>query len=218
MFITLEGIDGSGKTTQARQVIALLREQGYPVVLTREPGGTPLGDQIRALVLDHKSTYTVLPTTELLLFCASRAQLVGELIRPKLAEGQMVFCDRYADSTLAYQGYGHGLNLDHLRQILHFATGGLQPDLTLYLDLKPEIGLERRQRARLLHADDFNRLDAMELAFHQRVYAGYEALIAAQPDRWQRVDAALPAEQVTQALLAILHQHLPPPTDLATVK
>ncbi len=211
MFITFEGIDGSGKTTQARQVLAALHELGYPVLLTREPGGTPLGDEIRALVLDNKSNYTVLPATELLLFCASRAQLVGELIRPKLAEGQIVFCDRYADSTLAYQGYGHGLNLDHLRQILHFATGGLQPHLTLYLDLKPEIGLARRQRARLLHAEDFNRLDAMELAFHQRVYAGYEDLMAAQPQRWRRVDASLPAEQITQALLHILKAYLPPP-------
>lgn len=214
MFITFEGIDGSGKTTQIREVYTALKQQGYPIVLTREPGGTPLGDQIRALVLDNKSSFTILPTTELLLFCASRAQLVGELIRPRLTEGQIVLCDRYADSTLAYQGYGHGLDLTHLRQILHFATGNLQPDLTLYLDLKPEIGLERRQRARLLDTEDFNRLDAMELAFHQRVYAGYEELIAAQPERWQRVDATLPPEQVTQTLLHILKKYLPQTTGI----
>ncbi len=190
MFITFEGIDGSGKSTQAKLLYAYLREAGYDVLLTREPGGTPIGDQIRAVLLDNMANTTMHPSTELLLFCASRAQLVNEVIQPHLARGGVVLCDRYADSTLAYQGYGHGLNLKTLRQLLTFATGGLKPDVTVYLDLDPVEGLARRRKARLFNSEEWNRLDDMELAFHRRVYAGYEALIAEAPRRWLRLPAA----------------------------
>ncbi len=209
MFITFEGIDGSGKTTQARALAATLSERGYEVLLTREPGGTPIGDQIRAIVVDNLTNTNMTAEAELLLFCASRAQLVAQVIRPFLARGGIVLCDRYADSTMAYQGYGHGLDLNALRHILQFATGGLTPDLTIYFDLDPRVGLERRQRGRLLMSEDWNRLDDKELAYHQRVYAGYEALIAEQPERWRRVSAAQSIEAVQAELWGLLKPHLP---------
>jgi dTMP kinase len=208
MFITLEGIDGSGKSTQARALAQALQAQGRQVVLTREPGGTEIGDAIRHLLLDHPSGQAMSARAELLLFCASRAQLVDELIRPTLQAGGVVLCDRYADSSLAYQGYGRGVDLVQLGQLLDFATGGLKPDLTLYYDLDPRVGLERRRRARLLTADDWNRLDAQELAFHQRVYAGYEALIAQQPARWVRLDATQSIEAVLASSLAAVQARL----------
>lgn len=211
MFITLEGTEGSGKTTQAQHAVAALRTEGYDVLLTREPGGTLIGDEIRKILLEHRSDSIMHPHTELLLFCASRAQLVEEIIQPFLAKGGVVICDRYADSTMAYQGYGHGLNKTLLKRILEFATGGLKPDLTLFFDLKPEIGLERRQRARLFNQEEWNRLDDMELAFHRRVYKGYEALIKADPKRWARInadqDVAKVQEQVKTTLKARLRQH-----------
>ncbi len=182
MFITFEGPDGSGKTTQVQHLIEHLREQGYPVFQTREPGGTPIGDQIRAVLHDLKNE-GMHPHTEILLYAASRAQLVAQEIRPRLAKGEIVICDRYADSTLAYQGYGHGLDLPTLRTILRFATGGLQPDLTLYLDISAEEGLQRRQQAAADGAE-WNRMDAQSLAFHRRVREGYHALIAENPERW----------------------------------
>jgi dTMP kinase len=209
MFITLEGTDGSGKSTAAKGVKAALTEQGYDVLLTREPGGTSIGDQIRDVLLNRLDNTMMHAHTELLLFCASRAQLVHEVVRPFLANGGIVVCDRYIDSTLAYQGYGHGLKLKDLRRILDFATGGLLPDATLYLDLKPEIGLERRRKAQLFQGDDMDRLDAMKLAFHERVYAGYEALIAESPARWMRIDAAQSPEKVVAAALKCLKPHLP---------
>lgn len=209
MFITFEGIDGSGKSTQSKMLAATLRTHGHAVLLTREPGGTPIGDQIRAIVLDNMSNTAMTAEAELLLFCASRAQLVGELIRPFLATGGIVICDRYADSTMAYQGYGHGLNLELLTQILGFATGGLVPDLTVYLDLDPRIGLQRRQRGRLLMSEEWNRLDDKALAFHERVYQGYETFIAQHPQRWLRVAADDGIEAVQAQLLKQITPHLP---------
>lgn len=208
MFITFEGIDGSGKTTQSRLLAAHLREQGHNVLLTREPGGTEIGDQIRTILLDNLNNTDMQPRTELLLFCASRAQLVGQVIRPHMARGGIVICDRYADSTLAYQGYGHGLPVDELKQILRFATGGLRPDRTIYLDLRPEDGLQRR-RAGMLFGADWNRLDDMELDFHRRVYEGYAALRREEPARWLVVDASAPSEAVQEALRRALQPHLP---------
>jgi dTMP kinase len=209
MFITFEGIDGSGKSTQAKALTATLRQKGYDVLLTREPGGTQIGDQIRTILLDDMRNTVMTEATELLLFCASRAQLVGEVIRPFLANGGIVLCDRYADSTLAYQGYGHQMNLDLLHTLLGFATGGLVPDVTIYLDLDPRLGLERRQKGRLLMSEDWNRLDDRELAYHQRVYAGYEALIARDPQRWIRIDAREGVEKVQALLWETLAPHLP---------
>ncbi len=188
MFITFEGPDGSGKSTQIPLLAAYLRESGYSVFSTREPGGTAIGDQIRVVLhsLDNTGMHS---HTEILLYAASRAQLVAQEIRPRLAAGEIVICDRYADSTLAYQGYGRGLDLDMLRVILRFATGGLQPDLTLYLDITAEEGLRRRQRGTQDGAE-WNRLDAQPLDFHRRVCEGYRALMADDPARWVNIPAS----------------------------
>jgi dTMP kinase len=207
MFITFEGPDGSGKTTQAALTVEHLRSQGYEVVHTREPGGTAIGDQIRQVVHSLKNT-EMHPHTEVLLYIASRAQLVAQVIRPALAAGQIVVCDRYADSTLAYQGYGHQLDLAALRGILHFATGGLQPDLTLYFNISVEEGMSRRQQD-AAQGGEFNRLDAYALEFHRRVREGYAALIAAEPKRWAVVDAAQTVERVQSQVQAILKGRLP---------
>lgn len=207
MFITFEGLDGSGKTTQAKLIAAYLKDAGYDVLLTREPGGTAIGDQIRA-VLHNMDNTAMHPSAELLLYNASRAQLVTEVLRPHLASGGLVICDRFYDSTLAYQGYGHQLDLDVLRTIVTFATGGLKPDLTLYLDITPEDGLTRRKQASLF-GEEWNRLDDMELAFHQRVYAGYQALMQAEPQRWVRIDAMQSIEQLQTDIRQKLEARLP---------
>lgn len=202
MFITFEGPDGSGKTTQITALVRYLEAQGHTVYATREPGGTAIGDQIREVLhsLDNEAMH---PHTEILLYAASRAQLVAEELRPRLERGEIVVCDRYADSTLAYQGYGHGLDLPTLRTILNFATGGLQPDLTLYLDISAEDGLKRRQQA----ADDgeeWNRMDALSLAFHQRVREGYLALINENPARWECIDASVSREAIQDRIRAVV--------------
>ena len=203
MFITLEGPDGSGKTTQARLLTEWLREQGYEVVLTREPGGTDIGDQIRQVLHDPRNT-AMDARAEILLYSASRAQHVAQHIRPELAAGKIVISDRYADSTLAYQGYGRGLDLETLRTITIFATGGLTPDLTLCLDITPQEGLQRRQ----LGGDEWNRLDAEALEFHQRVRAGYIELVKQEPERWVVINAARSVKEVQAEIRALVQARL----------
>jgi dTMP kinase len=198
VFITLEGPEGSGKTCQISLLAESLLRQGYPILVTREPGGTPLGDQIRSVLFDLNNT-DMLPRTEILLFQASRAQLVEQVIRPSLEKGAIVLCDRYADSTLAYQGYGHQVDLDELKTIVFFATGGLKPDLTLLLDVDPEVGLKRK-----LDADEWNRLDAYNLEFHRRVRQGYLKMARSEPGRWVRIDAGQPPDQVQAAILEVV--------------
>ena len=177
MFVTFEGSDGSGKTTQIHLLAQHLRTAGRTVLTTREPGGTRIGDGIRQLLLDLAHT-EMNARAETLLFNAARAQIVTEVIRPALAAGNIVLCDRFADSTLAYQGYGHQQNIAELERLIEYATGGLRPDLTIFLDLPPADGIRRNQG----RADgDWNRLDAQELSFYQRVETGYRQLIAQQP-------------------------------------
>ncbi len=195
MFITLEGPEGSGKTTQMPLLAEALRARGYTVHATREPGGTEISAQIRQVLMDMRNK-NMNPRTELLLFCAARAQLVDEYIRPRLARGEVVLCDRYADSTLAYQGYGHGLDLAFLRTLLDFATGGLKPDLTLLLDVEVSTGLMRKQSE-----GEWNRMDDYERAFHERVRAGYLEMASADPRRWRIIDAGQPFEVVQSTLL-----------------
>jgi dTMP kinase len=203
MFITFEGPDGSGKTTQFHLLAEQLRAQGRAVLATREPGGTEISEQIRAVVHDLKNK-AMQPRAEVLLYSAARAQLVGEKIKPHLAAGGIVLSDRYFDSTLAYQGYGHGLDLEALRQITAFATQNLKPDMTLLFDLDPVVGLSRRKANQV----EWNRLDDFDLAFHQRVRAGYHELMRREPARWVLLDATLPVgalhAEVQKVLLARL--------------
>jgi dTMP kinase len=206
LFITFEGPEGSGKTTHARLLYKYLLDEHYPAVLTREPGGTRIGDSVREMLLDPENV-DILPRTEILLFSAARAQLSEEYIRPRLEEGKIVICDRYADSTMAYQGYGLGLDLEVVQAITAFATGGLSPDLTLYLDLPVEDGLKRRlglagdgevpgPGTQLALFRKWDRLDRKEVEYHRRVQEGYEQLILTEPDRWHRVNASRSVEEV----------------------
>lgn len=195
MFITLEGPDGSGKTSHIALLVECLRRRGYRVLPTREPGGTVISDQVKD-ILKSMQNKAMHPRTEILLFCSARAQLVEEVIRPALLEGQIVLSDRYADSTLAYQGYGHGVDLDFLRRLLDFATGRLWPDFTLLLDIDAEQGLKRRRSG----GDQWDRLDNYELSFHRRVRQGYHELAQKEPGRWQVINASQTFDQVQAAL------------------
>ena len=200
-FITFEGPEGGGKSTQIHRLASALAGQGYAVWTTREPGGTKLGEMIRPILLGERGAQLA-AWTEALLFTAARAQLVEEVIRPRLARGELVLCDRFADSTLAYQGYGRRLDLDQLRVLQAQATGGLKPDLTLLLNLPVESGLARIPRT----ARD--RLDQETVAFHQRVRAGYREMAAADPARWREVDASLDEDQVADQVLEHVMQAL----------
>ena len=195
MFITLEGPEGSGKTSQLPALAGHLRKAGYDVVVTREPGGTAVGDQIREVLMNLENV-SIVPRTEILLFLAARAQHVEGLIRPALEAGKVVLCDRFGDSTLAYQGYGHETDLDTLRFLLNYSTGGLQPDLTLLLDVPVREGLGRK----LENSEEWNRLDAYAEAFHERVRQGYLSLAAREPDRWVVIDATQAKAQVQDAM------------------
>jgi dTMP kinase len=214
-FITFEGPDGGGKTTQIQALYDDLVSAGYPVLLAREPGGTDIGDQIRAILHDARNV-EMLPNAELLLYSASRAQLVGEVIRPALARGEIVLCDRYAESTLAYQGYGRGLDLESLKVITHFATGGLRPDLIICLDIDAEEGLRRRQSSARAGQGELNRMDQQEIDFYRRVRTGYLQLAAAEPERWFIVDAsrsiAAVRESIRERVRHFLAVHYQPPT------
>ncbi len=198
-FITLEGPEGSGKSTQARLLADYLsKECNEDVLLTREPGGTAIGTQIREILHSHDNT-AMTAITEMLLYNAARAQIVAEIIRPALAANKIVISDRYADSTMAYQGYGRGLDLHAVKQIIELATGGLKPDLTFYIDIPVEEGLARRKNG-VQHGEEFNRMDALSREFYERVRAGYEELIRAEPQRWVRIDGAPEVDQVQDEL------------------
>lgn len=190
LFITFEGGEGSGKTTQLKALLTHLRSTGRDAVETRDPGGTPIGKQIRALLLDRENT-RMAPATELLLYEASRAQLVHEVIRPALTTGRIVLCDRFTDSTVAYQGYGRGLDLDLIARLNALATDGLRPDLTFLLDLDPAVGLLRATQRVAGRQEPQDRIEEEVLAFHQRVRFGYRAMAAAEPDRVIVLDASL---------------------------
>lgn len=204
MFITLEGPEGSGKTSQIPALKAFICSKGYDVVVTREPGGTDVGDQIREVLMNLKNV-SIVPRTEILLFQAARAQHVEEVIRPALAAGKVVICDRFGDSTLAYQGYGHQTDLETLTYLVNYATGGLKPDLTLLLDIPVKEGMQRK----VDNDSEWNRLDAYAEAFHCRVREGYLTLAGAEPDRWAIIDAARSKEQVQQSMQQAILDRLP---------
>ena len=192
-LITIEGGEGAGKTTLARALYERLQTRGHPARLTHEPGGSPIGRAVRQLVLDPQLDLSL--WTETCLFLADRASNVETVVRPALAAGEIVLSDRYVDSTLAYQGHGRGLDLDLLRRLNDAVTGGLLPDLTLLLDLSPQVGLERT-RIRAQGQDQGDRIGDAALAFHERVNAGFRALAEAEPDRVRIINATQPAQDV----------------------
>jgi dTMP kinase len=200
LFITLEGPEGCGKSTQMRLLSGYLRASGYDVLTTREPGSTPIGERVREVLLDPSHT-EMLPSTEFLLYSAARAQHVGQVIRPHLEHGGIVVSDRFADSSLAYQGYGHQLDLDVVRAITRFATGGLVPDLTLYFDVPVEVGLQRKAGG---SGDAWNRFERKEIDYHQRVRDGYLAMAAQEPERWAVVDASREIDEVQATICALV--------------
>jgi dTMP kinase len=207
LFISFEGPDGSGKSTQIRLTAAYLEQQGYQVLLTREPGGTMIGNQIRQILHDVANDEMV-AQAEVLLYSASRAQLVHQVIIPHLKQGGVVLSDRYADSTYAYQGYGRQIDFETLAVITRFATQDLKPDVTVYLDLDVEQGLKRKIAASNLGQGEWNRMDQLDLAFHRRVQAGYLEMAQAEPTRWLVVDATLPIAQVHQTICSRLEELL----------
>ncbi len=207
LFITFEGPDGSGKSTQIDLTAQRLRQLGHRVFYTREPGGSSIGDQIRQVLHDVDNT-EMTARAEILLYSASRAQLVEQVILPRLAQGEVVLCDRYADSTYAYQGYGRQLDFERLRLITSFATQDLRPNLTIYLDLEVEEGLHRKSAANVAGQGEWNRMDRLELAFHQRVRNGYLEMAAAEPERWLVVDAAASIKEINRVICQRLEQLL----------
>ncbi len=202
LFVTLEGGEGSGKSTQVTRLVARLEKSGLDPLVTREPGGTPLAERIRELLLDPALAPG--PLTEALLMEASRAELVSTVIRPALAAGRVVLCDRYGDSTLAYQGAGRGLDADLLAGWNRAATGGLVPDLTLLFDVPPELGLQRRAAA----PGTANRLDLESEAFHRRVRERYLELARREPQRFVVLDAALSPDTLEAQVWATLAPRL----------
>ena len=202
MFITLEGPEGSGKTSHIPHLVEFLREKGFTVFPTREPGGTSIGEQIREVIHDLKNA-EMHPRTETLLYQSARAQIVEEVIKPRLAVHEIVLSDRFFDSTIAYQGYGHNQDLEQVRQLVRYATGGLTPDLTVLLDIDVEIGLQRKSKQQ-----EWNRLDAYTLDFHKRVRSGYLELVKQEPERWLVVDAGQSWEAVQADLRTVILKKL----------
>jgi dTMP kinase len=202
MFITLEGPEGSGKTSHIPSLVEYLREKGHIVFPTREPGGTSIGEQIREVIHDLKNV-EMHPRTETLLYQAARSQIVEQVIKPRLADGEIVISDRYYDSTIAYQGYGHQQDLEQVRQLVRYATGGLVPDLTVLLDLDVEVGLKRKKKG-----DEWNRMDAYTVEFHLRVRKGYQEMVKAELKRWVVVDAEQEWESVQEELRKVIEGRL----------
>jgi len=198
-FIVLEGPDGAGKSVQATRLAHRLREHGRPVTLTREPGGTRLGEQVRAILLDPGEVARG-PMADALLFNAARSQLVPEVIRPALERGEIVICDRFATSTMAYQGYGSGVDRGLLAAMETWVTGGLEPDLVLLLDVAVKIGLARRDAGRADEQTRFEDDSRHDFAFHERVRRGYRKMASSDPDRWVVLDGAADADSVAGAI------------------
>jgi len=208
MFITFEGPEGSGKSTQIQRLGAWLAERGIDCVVTKEPGGTPIADKIRAIVLDSASA-ELDPWAEVLLYSASRRQHTVEKIRPALARGAHVLCDRYIDATIAYQGYGRRIDLGRLEQLNAWATDGLLPDLTLLYDIDEETGLARAHRRNATMDVDEGRFEAEDIRFHRRVREGYLAMTVAAPKRFFKIDGDGSIDEVFERTLAAVKPLFP---------
>ena len=204
LFITLEGPEGSGKSSVMEKVYERLLSEGYEIVKTREPGGTPIGEQIRNVILNQDNTKMDI-RTECLFFAASRRQHLVEKIWPSIKQGKLVFCDRYLDSSLAYQGYARKLGIDNVLNVNLFATENTYPDLTLFFDVAPEIGLERINKN---HNREVNRLDVEKLEFHKNVYQGYITLLNMYPERIKRIDASKPFNEVVEDTYNLIKGYL----------
>ncbi len=192
MFVTLEGGEGSGKSTAIKMIVPELEKLGYEVILTREPGGTPISEEIRNVILDKKNV-DMDPMTEALLYAASRRQHIVQKIIPALKEGKIVLCDRFLDSSLAYQGGARDLGIDNILNLNQYATEGLLPDLTLFFELKPEDGLKRIEAN---SSREVNRLDVEKMSFHEKVYNAFEELAKRYPERIVKIDASLSPKEV----------------------
>lgn len=203
-FITIEGPEGAGKTTVMQDVFEKLQSEGYDLISTREPGGIRISERIREVILDNEFT-EMDGRTEALLYAAARRQHLVEKIEPALAQGKIVLCDRFVDASLAYQGYARGLGIDEVLSINEFAIGKLMPDLTLYFDVDPEIGLNRIAKN---DNRELNRLDVESLAFHQAVRTGYQEVVKRYPNRIQVIDASQSQEEVTNYVLNVLKKTL----------
>lgn len=207
MFITFEGIEGSGKTTQIRYLLEYFNTLGRPCVTTREPGGTAIGLKIRSILLDPESK-GMHPTTELLLYMADRAQHIQFLVKPALAAGKTVLCDRFFDATVVYQGYARGLDIDFVKKLHAMLLNNLKPDVTILLDLAPEVGLKRarEQLDNGQRSDDESRFEEEKLEFHQRVRQGYLDLAHREPDRFHIIDGNQDDRQVRDQIIAIFRR------------
>ena len=206
LFVTFEGGEGCGKSTEAKALYRKLCQQGVPVLLTHEPGSTALGNEIRKL-LKRKQGSPISAQAELFLFAASRAQLVAEVIRPALEEGKIVICDRFVHSTLVYQGYGRGLDLTTVEMVNNLATQNIKPDTIILLDISPEQGLARKRVPK-------DRFESEDLSFHRRVREGYLKMAAANPNRWLVIDATLPKRKIAEIIWEKVSQLLPPHSSL----
>lgn len=202
-FITFEGNDGSGKTTQIRLLSEYLKGKGIEVVLTREPGGTPIGEQIRSILLD-KANKDMHPVTEMILYAASRAQLVNTLIKPAIEEGKAVICDRFVDSSYAYQAMGRGLGLKAVRTVNSYAIGDCMPDITFFMDIDADAAMKRRNAS----GEEADRMESEKMEFHRSVYEGYKNLISLYPERIKPIDVQKSPEQVFESIKAYVDQLL----------
>jgi len=208
-FITFEGTEGCGKSTQIELLRGQISHLGYRVRVFREPGGTPVGEEIRITLKHSKNNVAMTPEAELLLMNASRAQLVREVIRPALAAGEVVLCDRFYDSTTAYQGYGRGLDLAFVKNVIDFAVGDTRPDLTLFLHVPPEVSAERLRSRQVILPFARDRLEEADRHFFDRVAKGFQAVAAAEPDRVRIVDGTGPIELVFSRIWELVRPTLP---------
>ena len=203
LFITFEGVEGAGKSSQIRRLAANLEKEGVPVLVTREPGGTPISERIRELLLERRH-HKMVSTTELLLYAAARSQHVAECIAPALADGQVVISDRFGDATTAYQGHGRGLDLELIHRLNRVATGGLVPDLTIVLDVPVKVGLGRARRRRR----SMDRLEIENLEFHQRVREGYLAIAKEEPHRVVVINSLRNPKRVHNEIRKLVKRHI----------